>query len=289
VTRLLGPLNVGGIGSPQARLGLATERRETHARPAAPFLVRGARVGCAMPSLPRPARLSLHDAIEYVAERSESDTVKAGQAVLSALGERALVAYAEVLVPDRTYLPGIYPAVAGPPRRVSVGVGSVPSEVWANYPWPWFARRAVFPRGDSMFRQHTADGRNIGPVFVRPTIATADIDRWLDDASEQSLRTRATSDVATKQAAGEGSEAPTRQTRRAYLPWLETFLDGLALDTVISDETIAGRFIAHIAALRTSGEPAPSRLPQRRNIEVQVSKLWPKVRERRARASRTST
>jgi hypothetical protein len=242
-----------------------------------------------MPGLPRPARLSLHDAIEYVSERCKCDTVKAGKALLSALGEGVLVAYADALVPDRTYLPGFYPPVTGPPRRISAGVESVPSELWVSYPWPWFARRAVFPRGNLMFQQHTAERRKIGPVFVRPTIATADIDRWLDEAGEQSLHASTGSDVATKKAAGADSEASTRRSRLAYLPWLETFLDGLPLNTAISDGAIAGQFITHVQVLKASGKPAPNHLPQRRNIDVQVSKLWPKVRRRRASASPTST
>jgi len=125
-------------------------------------------------------------------------------------------------------------------------------------------------------------------VYVNPTLATADIDRWLDSADDQPRHTETASDGATKQAAGRDTETPTRQTRLAYLPWLETFLDGLPLDTAISDEAIAGQFIAHVEALKEAGKPGPSRLPQKRNIEVQVSKLWPKVRARRARAARNS-
>jgi hypothetical protein len=180
-----------------------------------------------MPGLPRPARLSLHDAIEYVAGRCKCDAVKAGKAVLSALGEGAIVAYADVLVPDRTYLPGFYPPVVGPPRRVSAGVESVPSELWASYPWLWFERRAVFPRGNLMFRHHTADGRNIGPVFVRPTIATADINRWLGGAGDQSLLRGASRRRDNHRprrgprqgTTGFGAAAPTRATTSKHPLW----------------------------------------------------------------------
>jgi len=32
-----------------------------------------------------------------------------------------------------------------------------------------------------MYRERTADGRQVGPVYRDPTIATTDIDIWLDD------------------------------------------------------------------------------------------------------------
>jgi hypothetical protein len=145
-----------------------------------------------MPVLPRPDRLSLHDAIGYVAERCECELIKAGKAVLAALGGEALVASANVLVRGRHYMPGIYDASdsAWPPRRVDAGIQPVPSKLWAGYPWPWFERRAVLPRGNPQYREHRADGRDIGPVYDNPTIATADIDRWLDgDARRRSTGT----------------------------------------------------------------------------------------------------
>jgi hypothetical protein len=126
--------------------------------------------------------MSLHDAVGYVAERCECDLIKAGKAILAALGEGALVASAKVLVSDRGYLPAIVdgPIPLGPPRRVYAGIEPVPPKVWAGYPGSWFERRAVLPRGNAQYREHTAEGKDIGPVFVDPTLATADIDSWLN-------------------------------------------------------------------------------------------------------------
>jgi hypothetical protein len=135
----------------------------------------------AMPVLPRPQRLSLHDAVNYVAERCRCETQKAGKAVLAGLSEGALVASANVLVSDRSYMPSIVNALPdGPPRRVDAGIQSAPSNLWAEYRWPDFLRRAVLPRGNPMYRERTADGGQVGPVYSHPTIATADIDAWLD-------------------------------------------------------------------------------------------------------------
>jgi hypothetical protein len=130
-----------------------------------------------MPVLPQPHRLSLHEAINYVAERCNSEPVKAGKAVHSALGEGALVASANVLVSDRSYEAGIVagPLPVGPPRRVEAGIDRVPSELWAKNPWPEFLRRAVRPRSNPMFK-----GQPGTPIYSNPTIATADIDAWLD-------------------------------------------------------------------------------------------------------------
>jgi hypothetical protein len=136
-----------------------------------------------MPVLPRSRRLSLHDAIKYVAEGCKCETEKAGKAFLAALSEGALVASANVLVSDRSYMPGIIagPLPVGPPRRVvDAGIGPVPSELWAGYPWPDFLRRAVLPRGNPMYRARAADGQSVGPIYSHPTIATPDIDAWLD-------------------------------------------------------------------------------------------------------------
>src|SRR5215471_8059859 len=140
------------------------------------------RLVSSMPVLPRPERLSLHDAINYVAERCQSETEKAGKAVLAALSEGALAASANVLVSDRSYLPGVVagPLPVGPPRRVDAGTGPVPPELWAGYPWPDFLRRAVLPRGNPMYRKQTADGHGVGPVYSDPMIATTDIDGWLE-------------------------------------------------------------------------------------------------------------
>jgi hypothetical protein len=233
-----------------------------------------------MPDLPRPARLSLHDAIGYVAEDRKCDLVKAGKAVFYALGEGALIAYANVLNRYRT------PGSLG---DFDDGVQPVPAKLWAGYPWPWFEVRAVRPRGNPQFREHTADGSDIGPVFANPTLATADIGPRLDSADRETPRAGLASDEGAGRTTDNSTRAPTRQTRLGYRPWLEAFLDRLPLDTTISDEAIAGQFIAHVGELKAAGKPTPSRLVQRRNIEVQVSKLWPKIRARRARPQATGT
>lgn len=141
-----------------------------------------------MPVLPRPARLSLHDAVRFVAERCECTLIEAGKAALAAVGEGKLVASANVLVPDRSYMPGVDDGATpvGPPRRVDAGVQQVPTKVWISYPWASFEKRALHPHGNAMFREHRADDSEIGRVYVNPTIATADIDRWLDDDPPQS-------------------------------------------------------------------------------------------------------
>jgi hypothetical protein len=120
--------------------------------------------------LPRPARLSLHDTIGYVAERCGHDLIKAGKAVFYALGDEALIAHANVLNKYRTL--GSFGHLDDDPQPV-------PVQVWAGYPWPWFERRAVLPRGNPQYREHTPEGRDIGPVFDSPTIGTVDIDAWL--------------------------------------------------------------------------------------------------------------
>lgn len=226
-----------------------------------------------MPDLPRPARLSLHDAIGHVAERCKSDPIKAGKAVFYALAEGALIADANVINRYRT------PGSLG---YVEDGVHPVPTQLWAGYPWQWFKLRAVLPRGNPQYRERT-NGSNIGPVYNNPTLATSDIDRWLGNSSKSPQQATAVSPDQSAGAAHEAGGTPKWQTRLGYLPWLETFLDNLPLETKISDDAIAGRFIADIAALKEAGKPVPSRLPQRRNIEVQVSKLWPKIQARRTR------
>jgi hypothetical protein len=129
-----------------------------------------------MPVLPEPQRLSLHDAISYVAKRCKCETQEAGKAVYAALGEDAIRATANRLmrdhdqpVPFREYVDtGLYP---------------VPAKLWAGYPWQKFLRRAVLPRGNPEYREETADGRSVGPVFSKPTIAPADINAWLGSNS----------------------------------------------------------------------------------------------------------
>jgi hypothetical protein len=140
-------------------------------------------VEAATPILPPPKRLPLHDAISYVAEICKCNPDKAGRAVLAALSEGGLVASANVLVSDRSYMPGIVtgPLPVGPPRRVDAGIGPVPLDLWAGCPWPDFLRRAVVPRGNPMFRAPTPDDRCAFPVYSAPTIETADIDTWLSN------------------------------------------------------------------------------------------------------------
>jgi uncharacterized protein (TIGR02391 family) len=138
-----------------------------------------------MPVIPQPHRLSLHDAINYAAERCKCETEKAGKAVHAALGQGALVASANIHVSDRSYMPGIIagPLPVGPPHRVDAGIGQVPSELWAETPWPDFLRRAVLPFGNPMFK-----GQPGTPVYSDPTIATADIDAWLSHEGNQDDR-----------------------------------------------------------------------------------------------------
>jgi hypothetical protein len=122
-----------------------------------------------MPVLPRPARLSLHDAVGYVAKSCKCDLIEAGKAVFYALGEGMLIAHANVLNRYRT---------PGSMGYLDDGVQPAPAVLWARYPWRAFERRALEPRGNPQYREHTAEGRQIGPVFADPRIATADIDRW---------------------------------------------------------------------------------------------------------------
>jgi hypothetical protein len=154
-----------------------------------------------MPVIPQPHRLSLHDAINYAAERCKCETEKAGKAVHAALGQGALVASAKVLVSDRSYMPGIIagPLPVGPPHRVDAGIGQVPPELWAETPWPDFLRRAVLPFGNPMFK-----GQPGTPVYSNPTIATADIDAWLE-FNERSHQTMAQGSVSfTAEVCGNG-------------------------------------------------------------------------------------
>jgi len=70
------------------------------------------------------------------------------------------------------------------PRHLSeygdAGLHPVPSKLWAGYPWADFLRRAVLPHGNPKYRERSADGRQVGPVYSDPTIATLDIDIWLE-------------------------------------------------------------------------------------------------------------
>jgi hypothetical protein len=127
-----------------------------------------------MPVLPRPERLPLHDAINYVADTCKGEPEKAGKAVHAALGEGTLRTIANRLIRDSDQ-----PV----PLRGNVDTGPhpVPSKLWGGYPWLDFRRRAVLPRGNPMYRECTADGRQVGPVYRDPTIATTDIDIWLGD------------------------------------------------------------------------------------------------------------
>jgi predicted nucleotide-binding protein len=126
-----------------------------------------------MPVLPRPERLSLHDAINYVAERCKCDAERAGKAVYAALGEGALRLDAHLLIRESRTRP-----------LVDAGIGAVPSLVWVNYPWPDFQRRAVLPRGNPQYREWAAGGNWVGPIYGDPTVATSAIDTWLDGSPD---------------------------------------------------------------------------------------------------------
>jgi hypothetical protein len=151
-----------------------------------------------MPDPPQPARRSLHDAIGYVADRCKCDMVKAGKHVFYALGEGALIAHANVDA-TRYRHPGSF-------GYFDNGVQPVPAQLWAGYPWPWFELRALHPRGNPQYREHTADRKNIGPVFNDPTIATADIDSWLGAAEP------------TSEVSAAGSTAKSTPGRRGRKP-----------------------------------------------------------------------
>ena len=178
-----------------------------------------------MPILPRPQQVSLHDAVNYVAERCKCETEKAGKAVLAALSETGLVASANVLVSDRSYMPGIIPGPlpVGPPRRVDAGIGPVPSKLWTEYSWPDFFRRAVLPHGKPMYRERTAAGREVGPIYSAPTILTTDIDVWLD--GEVDMNNRPDYQVALS-FAGEQREYAERVARALQAKGVKLFYDG---------------------------------------------------------------
>jgi hypothetical protein len=98
--------------------------------------------GVPMPILPRPQRLSLHDAINYVAERCKCETEKAGKAVQAALTSEPLVRRAEII--------GRIPRMAGvavtllAPRMVDV---DPPARSRGGHGGLAFARPANGPLG----------------------------------------------------------------------------------------------------------------------------------------------
>ena len=129
-----------------------------------------------MPVLPQPQRMSLTDTISGVARRCNCEWQVASRAVHKTLGEDRLQAIANRIIrdPEQPRHLGGY---------VDTGPHRVPAKLWAGYHWPLFDRRSQ-PRGRAEFRERTGDGREVGPVYSNPTIATADIDAWLDrDAS----------------------------------------------------------------------------------------------------------
>jgi len=102
---------------------------------------------------------------------------EAGKAVHAALGEDALRASANRLIRDHDQ--------PVPLREyVDTGLYPVPSKLWASYPWLHFYRRAVRPHGNPQFREQTPDGQQVGPVYSDPTVATTDMDIWLDSDRE---------------------------------------------------------------------------------------------------------
>ena len=136
-----------------------------------------------MPDLPKPTRLVLHDAIRYIARQCNTDLAEAGRAILYALVEGRLIASANVLERDRS--PGI-----GAATWVDCGVHPAPATLWVDCSGPEFEKRALHPRGNPQYRHRASDGTRIGPVFVTPTIATADIDHWLASASSETASSR---------------------------------------------------------------------------------------------------
>jgi hypothetical protein len=144
-----------------------------------------------------------------VAARCKRELIEAGKAVFYALREEKLVALANVLTRERTYLPGIGPPISEwPPPRVDAGVQPLPAKVWARCPWAVFEARALRPRGNRMFREYTSDSRQIGPVYADPTLATADIDRWLATAEPQLPVPAATPPVRQRQPASDQPAQP---------------------------------------------------------------------------------
>jgi hypothetical protein len=149
--------------------------------------------------------MSLSVTISYVAEGCQCRSPEASKAIHAALGQGTLRAIANRLIPDpvdkdqvrriakfvtalgEDKLRALTDTLMRDPdlpthlsEYVDAGLHPVPSKLWAGYPWTTFDKRSR-PRGDAKFREQTADGEGeVGPVYRNPTIATADIDAWLD-------------------------------------------------------------------------------------------------------------
>jgi hypothetical protein len=149
--------------------------------------------------------MPLSDIITDVAQRCRCPREKASKAVHAALGEGTLQAIANRLIPDpvdqdlarvlgksvtaldEDKIRALTDTLARDPdlpthlsEYADTGLHRVPSKLWAGYPWTAFDKRCR-PRDGAMFREQTVDGEGeVGPVYRNPTIATADIDAWLD-------------------------------------------------------------------------------------------------------------
>lgn len=168
--------------------------------------------------------------------------------MLAALGEGKLIAAANVLVRD-----GSKPV---PFRQyVDTGLQPVPAKLWAGYPWPWFELRAVRRRGKSQYRERTPDGRDIGPVFANPTVATRDVDRWLGVANDR------------YQAPLSSSPATPAAGRRGRKQGSGVLDDDVALQKMLSYLAVneaPSRFAAAAKAVPLAAKGASSEATQRR-------------------------
>jgi hypothetical protein len=157
-----------------------------------------------MSILPLPQRMPLRAAISYVAERCQCRRPEASKAIHAALSQGTLQAIANRLIldpvdQDQVSVLAKFVTALGEdkvraltdtlvrdpdvPTHLSeyadTGLRSVPSKLWAGYPWTAFDKRCR-PRGDANYREQTDGGGEVGPVWNNPTIATADIGAWLD-------------------------------------------------------------------------------------------------------------
>jgi uncharacterized protein (TIGR02391 family) len=135
-----------------------------------------------MPGLPEPQRMSLDDAISYVAERCNCPREKASKAVHAALGEDKLQAIASKLTRNPHY-----PEMGDFGKYVDNGLFPVPPKVWAGYSWSIFDDR-YYTYVSPEFQEQRTNGGGVGPVYRRPVIATADINAWLGSEGNQTHR-----------------------------------------------------------------------------------------------------
>jgi hypothetical protein len=90
-----------------------------------------------------------------------------------------------------------------------------------------------------------------------------------------------------KSQTGATPDDASAQTRCRYTAILERALDELPADTCISTEAMTRLSIARIREWEAAGEQVP-RLPARRYVEIQVEKLWRKIRSRKIHAQRSN-